>query len=54
MNIEVYILILTSYFLGSIPFGLIISKFQGIDIRLHGSKNIGATHVFRVLGKNMV
>jgi glycerol-3-phosphate acyltransferase PlsY len=41
-----------SYLLGSIPSGLIISKSQGIDIREHGSKNIGATNVWRTMGKN--
>jgi len=40
-----------SYLLGSIPFGFIIGKIYGIDIREKGSKNIGATNVFRVLGK---
>ncbi|MDB6154022.1 MAG: acyl-phosphate glycerol 3-phosphate acyltransferase [Chthoniobacteraceae bacterium] len=40
-----------AYFLGSIPFGLIIARTQGIDIREHGSRNIGATNVWRVLGK---
>ena len=44
-------IVLLAYLLGSIPFGLIVSKSQGIDIREHGSKNIGATNVFRVLGK---
>jgi glycerol-3-phosphate acyltransferase PlsY len=40
-----------SYLLGSIPFGIIISKYiKGIDIRGHGSGNIGATNVFRILG----
>ncbi|MBU1094089.1 MAG: glycerol-3-phosphate 1-O-acyltransferase PlsY [Firmicutes bacterium] len=40
-----------SYFLGSIPSGLIIGKvFKNIDIREHGSKNTGATNATRVLG----
>ena len=41
-----------SYLLGAIPSAYIFGKFyKGIDIRQHGSKNIGATNVFRVLGK---
>jgi acyl phosphate:glycerol-3-phosphate acyltransferase len=42
---------LLAFLLGSIPFGLIMGKSQGIDIRQHGSGNIGATNVLRVLGK---
>lgn len=44
--------IIISYLLGSIPSAYIISKiFMKIDIRKHGSGNVGATNVFRVLGK---
>jgi glycerol-3-phosphate acyltransferase PlsY len=39
------------YFSGAIPFGFIISKLKGIDIRKHGSGNIGFSNVFRTVGK---
>lgn len=42
---------LLAFLLGSIPFGLLIAKAKGIDIRQHGSGNIGATNVLRVMGK---
>lgn len=41
-----------SYFLGAIPTAYIVGKiYKGIDIRRHGSGNVGATNVFRVMGK---
>ena len=43
--------ILVAYLIGAIPFGILLSKGSGIDIRKEGSKNIGATNVFRVVGK---
>ncbi|MEO0273370.1 MAG: glycerol-3-phosphate 1-O-acyltransferase PlsY [candidate division WOR-3 bacterium] len=39
-----------SYLMGAIPFGFLISKLKGVDIRNVGSKNIGATNVFRSVG----
>lgn len=43
--------ILTGYLLGSFPSGFVVGKCRGIDIRQHGSGNIGATNVVRTLGK---
>jgi glycerol-3-phosphate acyltransferase PlsY len=45
-----FILMLTGYLLGSIPFGFIIGKIGKIDVRKAGSGNIGATNVMRTLG----
>lgn len=43
--------LIISYLIGSVPFGFVIPRlFKGIDIREHGSKNVGATNVMRVLG----
>lgn len=48
------ILMIISYILGSIPFGIVIGKkLTGIDVREHGSKNIGTTNCIRVLGKKV-
>lgn len=45
------IIIILAYLIGSIPSGLIIGKkFFGVDIRQHGSGNLGGTNTFRVLG----
>jgi len=42
---------LVAYFLGSIPFGFVAGLIAGVDVRKHGSGNIGATNTLRVLGK---
>jgi len=41
------------YLLGAVPFGLVVGKLAGIDVRTQGSKNIGATNVSRLLGKKL-
>jgi acyl phosphate:glycerol-3-phosphate acyltransferase len=45
------LIVIVCYFIGSFPSGYLIARSQGIDIRQHGSKNIGATNVLRVMGK---
>ncbi len=42
-----------AYILGSIPFGYLLGRARGLDIRQHGSKNVGATNVGRVLGRRL-
>ena len=43
--------LLASYFLGAIPTSYIVGRvFRGIDLREHGSRNLGATNLYRVLG----
>lgn len=43
--------IAVAYFCGAIPNGYLAGRLHGIDVRKHGSGNIGATNVLRVLGK---
>ena len=54
MNLEILYVLAYSYLLGSIPFGLIITKiFLGKDIRKVGSGNIGTTNVLRTGKKSL-
>lgn len=43
-------LIIISYLIGAIPIGYLVARSKGIDIRKHGSGNIGTTNVWRKLG----
>jgi glycerol-3-phosphate acyltransferase PlsY len=44
------LVLLVGFFAGAIPFGVIVAKRRGVDIRQKGSGNIGATNVARVMG----
>jgi len=50
--IKIPLLIIISFILGSIPFGVIIAKVRGVDLKKTGSGNIGATNVLRAMGKS--
>ncbi len=47
------LLLAGAYLLGSIPTGLLLAKAAGVDIRNTGSGNIGATNVYRTLGRSV-
>lgn len=52
--VKYLIIVIIAYLLGAIPFGLMISRrVAHVDIREHGSGNIGATNVFRTLGARL-
>ena len=47
---QLIILGVLAYFLGAIPFALVVSKVKKVDLRSQGSGNLGATNVYRVMG----
>ncbi len=49
-----FLLLILAYFLGSVPTGVILTKaFSDVDPRTQGSKNIGATNIYRTAGKKL-
>jgi acyl phosphate:glycerol-3-phosphate acyltransferase len=51
MSVTSLAVIAAAYVAGSIPFGLLVARARGVDLRAVGSGNIGATNVARALGK---
>lgn len=51
MDYRIIFLIVIAYLVGSIPFGVLVTKAKGIDLKSAGSRNIGATNVLRTAGK---
>lgn len=45
-----YGIFIITYILGAIPFAYLAGRFKNIDVRRHGSGNIGTTNAFRLLG----
>lgn len=50
MTLHPVLAVLLSYIVGSFPSAYLAGKARGVDLREHGSGNLGATNVFRVLG----
>ncbi len=52
-HIILALLIAAAYLLGSIPTGLLLGRIYGIDVRKEGSGNIGATNLYRTVGRKV-
>jgi len=48
--IEFAAVVIGGYLIGSIPFALLLGKLRGVDVRKHGSGNVGTTNVLRTVG----
>jgi glycerol-3-phosphate acyltransferase PlsY len=51
MTLTFFLLIVVAVLMGSIPFGVLIARVRGVDLKKVGSGNIGATNVLRTMGK---
>jgi len=47
------VMLVAAYLLGSIPTGLLLGKIRGVDVRKEGSGNIGATNLYRTVGRSV-
>ena len=52
-NLQILLVFALAFFIGSIPFGYLLGKLKGVDLREEGSGNTGATNAARVLGKSV-
>jgi glycerol-3-phosphate acyltransferase PlsY len=52
-QLSLALLITGAYLLGSIPTGLLLGRLYGIDVRKEGSGNIGATNLYRTVGRKV-
>jgi len=48
--VPTWLLVVASYLVGAFPTSFVVGRLRGVDLRQHGSGNLGATNVFRVLG----
>jgi glycerol-3-phosphate acyltransferase PlsY len=50
MSVAAPFLILLAYLIGGVPWGVVLGKVKGVDVRKHGSGGTGATNSLRLLG----